>query len=237
MVIFITPNFLYSDSFIKEKLHTDSYYNSGLVQPAEDSEREIWIGKKKLCTLREDWKIVLDMNKNKMFIINRQDSSFVECGLPFEWSNVVTEELVGLLKVFETKGSVRKTGNTKKIREWDCDEYEVNSYIIYEGSKFNETDSKLWASGNFLADKENYAKMVKIMRKFANYDSSYIEQLSQIEGYQVSLESFFYPKGFSVSSNRKVIEVIEKDPPAEIYEVPAGYVKKEYLTLEELRSL
>jgi len=113
----------------------------------------------------------------------------------------------------------------------------VNSYIFYEGSKVNETDSKIWASGNLLSDKENYAKMVKIMRKFANYDSSYIEQLSQIEGYQVNLESLFYPKGFSVASNQKVVEVLELDPPAGLYEVPAGYAKKEYLSLEELRSL
>jgi len=64
LVILITWHVLYPDSCIKEKLHTDSYYNSGVVQPAEDSEREIWIGEKKLCTLRDNWKIILDMNQN-----------------------------------------------------------------------------------------------------------------------------------------------------------------------------
>jgi len=237
LIILITRQFLYADTCIKEKMHTDSYYNSGIVQPAEDSEREIWIGVNKLCTLQENWQIILDIKQNMMFIVNRQDSSYVECNLPFEWSKVVGEELVDMLKIFETKGSVKQTGNKKKIGKWDCREYEVNSYIMYQESKFNETDSKIWATPELLSDAENFSRLITIMRKFANYDSSFIDQLAQIEGYQVSLESLFYPKGFSVVSNQKVIEVIQRDPPQGIYEVPTGYLKKENLTLEELRSL
>ena len=237
LVILITSHVLYPDSCIKEKLHTDSYYYGGVVQPAEDSEREIWIGEKKLCTLRDNWKIILDIKVNRMYIVNRQDSSYVESGLPFEWSKVVSEELVGMLKIFETKGSVKQTGNKKKIGIWDCQEYEVNSYIMYQGSKVNETDSKIWASTDVLSDMENFTQLIRTMRKFANYDSSFIDQFDKIAGYQVSSESLFYPKGFSVASNQKVIEVFEIDPPAGTYEVPAGYTKKEYLTLEELRSL
>jgi len=184
-----------------------------------------------------NWKIILDMNRNMMFIINRQDSSYVECNLPFEWSKVVSEDLVGMLKVFERKGSVIKTGNKMKIGTWDCHEYAVNSYFIYEGSKFNETDSKIWASTDLLVDQETFSQMITIMHRFANYDSSFIEQLNMIDGYQVNLESLFYPKGFSVASNQKVIEVIQTNPPSGMYEVPEGYLKKENLTLEELRSL
>ncbi|UCF64146.1 MAG: hypothetical protein JSW33_16530 [bacterium] len=235
--ILISFHILYPDCYVREKLHTDSYYHSGVVHPAEDSEREVWIGEKKLCTLRQNWKIVLDLNKNMMFIINLMDSSYVECGLPFQWSKVVSEEFVGMLKVFETKGTVQKTEKKKKIGTWDCQEFVVNSYMIYEGSKFNETDSKIWASPEMLSDEETFSRMIGIMRKFANYDSSFIEQLSDIEGYQISLESLFYPKGFSVTSSQKVVEVIESDPPSGIYEVPAAFSKKENLTLDELRSL
>jgi hypothetical protein len=237
IAILITYHVLYSDSCIKEKLHTDSYYYSGVVQPAEDSEREIWIGEKKLCTLSNNWKIILDINQNVMFIVNRQDSSYVESSLPFEWSKVVSQDMVSMLKVFETKGSVKQSGNKKKIGKWECQEYEVNSYIMYQGNKVNETDSKIWASREVLSNIENFPQLMRIMRKFANYDSSFIDQLSRIEGYQVSLESLFYPKGFSVASNQKVIEVIEIDPPAGTYEIPAGYSKKESLNLDELRSL
>jgi hypothetical protein len=108
---------------------------------------------------------------------------------------------------------------------------------MYQGNRVNETDSKIWASREVLSNIENFPQLMRIMRKFANYDSSFIDQLSRIEGYQVSLESLFYPKGFSVASNQKVIEVIEIDPPAGTYEIPAGYSKKESLNLDELRSL
>jgi hypothetical protein len=237
LAILISCQILYADSCIKEKSHTNSYYYGGVTEPAEDGEREIWIGEKKLCTIRNNWKIVLDIEQNVMFIVNRRDSSYVESSLPFEWSKVVSKELVGTLKIFETKGSVKQTGKKKKIGKWDCQEYEVNSYIMYQGSKVNETDSKIWASTDVLLDVDNFTRLIRIMRKFANYDSSFIDQLGKIEGYQVSLESLFYPKGFSVPSNQKVMEVMEIEPPTGTYEVPAGYSKKEYLSLEELRSL
>jgi hypothetical protein len=237
ITILISIQGLYSDSRIKEKSYTESYYYGGVVQPAEESEREIWIGQKKLCSINDNWKFIVDINQNLMVIINREDSSYVECSLPFEWSKIVSPKLVGMLKSFETKGSVTPTGNTKKIDNWECQEYEVNSYILYQGSKINENDTKIWASVEVLTDNKNYAQLISIMRKFANYDSSYIQQLGKITGYHVSRESFFYPKGFSVASNQKIIEVKEIDPPAGLYEIPAGYSKKESLSLEEIRNL
>jgi hypothetical protein len=237
ITIFVTFQGLYSDSRIKEKSYTESYYYGGVVQPAEESEREIWIGHNKLCSISDNWKFILDINQNLMVIINREDSSYVECSLPFEWSKVVSPELVGMLKSFETKGSVTPTGNKKKIDNWECQEYEVNSYILYQGSKINENDTKIWASSEVLSDNKNFDQLASIMRKFANYDSSYIQQLGKITGYHVSRESFFYPKGFSVASIQKIVEVVEIDPPVDLYEIPTGYSKKESLSLEEIRNL
>jgi hypothetical protein len=227
----------YSDSCIREKLHTDSYYYGGVTQPAEDGEREVWIGEKKMCSISEGWKVILDINQNFMVIVNRQDSSYVESSLPFEWHKVVIPDLVTMLKAFEMRGTVKQTGSRKRIGHWECQEYEINSYIIYQGDKINETDTKIWASREVLADNEHFSQMIEIMRKFANYDSSYIVELNKINGYQVLRESLFYPKGFSVTSNQKVVTVTQEDPPPGIYDIPTGFIKKQFLSLEELRSL
>jgi len=236
IVIGISTVFINADVYVKQKLYTDGYYYGGVNRPAEDTENEIWIGKKKMASFTKNRMTILDMEKNRAFIINRNAKTYSETPLPLDLSTLVESNLVPRLQATQYTGTIKETGKTKKIGKYECRGYEINTYIIYEGDRVNETDTTLWTTSDVPFDVETYRRLSITQQKLRNYNDAFIDELKKIEGFVIAREALFYPKGFSVKSTAAVVEISQKDPPAGIYSVPAGYTKKEKLSIQDLRN-
>lgn len=237
IITLITSALIHADVYIKQEAHTDSYYYGGVTHPAEDSTLETWIGKKQMAYFEQDLAIKIDLEKNRLLVLDNKEKTYVETTLPPELSQLVEQRLVARIQQFQYQGSVSETGNTKTIGKWKCREYKINSYFLYENERNNETDAVIWVAPDVPFDLETYQQMNAILLQSRNNSPAFVQELKKIKGFIIDSESYFYPKGFGVKSTIKVIELSPKTPGEFTYSVPAGYTKKENLSIPTLRSL
>jgi len=236
LMLFIPITAVHADFCVKQKSHTDGYYNGGVTYPPEDEDREIWIAGDKMAVIGKNRSIIIDSGKKLMFFINHIDSTYAEIDLPLDWPAVVPEQLAGRLQIFRRHGEVRETDETKKIGEWNCKGYDVASWILYEGNRYYEVETKVWVTTDLPIDLDTYAPVVDEIGRLRNYHDDFIKELGKIQGVQMASETVNYRQGFSFGSNEDLLEAFEEDPPADVYSVPEGYTKKEQLSIQDLRG-
>ncbi len=235
MVIF-TAVVMNADVYVKEKTHTDSVYHHGTVEPATDTVNEFWIGNKKMAAITEGRIVIIDLNQNRFIFANRKDKTYVETTLPLDLAKILPAQLQMRAAMFRTKGEVKETSETKKIGKWNTKCYEINTWIIYEGARLNQRDTKAWFTTNVPFDLNIYMEILPIFLKLTNYDETLINEMKKIKAVRVSSETMRYIDGKSVKSNREIVEMSEKNAPAGIYSIPKEFKKKDQLTMQDLRT-
>ena len=223
-----------ADTHIRHKAHTDGYYYGGRVNDPEESEYEVWIGYDKISYTYDRRMIILDLKSDMLTFVNLQDSSFAETALPIVWTDFLDEEAVDRALQYMTEGVITDTGETKTIDGRECLCYEINSWIPYESSKYNERDTRIWVSNDMPFDMDEYRETYLYYLQLQRYNEAFIEELVNINGYQVASESKLYLKGFAVKETEEIVEISEKEAPADVYAAPEGFTKKEKLTIQDL---
>lgn len=233
-VLLLTATAVTADIHVKQHAHTDEYYFGGQVSPALDSENEIWLGDNKMMFATEKRIIIIDKGENKLTFANKSDSTYAETALPLDWTKFVPEDFAGRLKMFETVGTVEKTGETRMIEGFNCTAYKINAYIPYQGIKYNEQDITLWVTADLPQATKTYGAIAPDILKLRNYKDDFIAELLKIEGFQILEETMNYQQGMGYASSEQAVEVSEKEPPAGAYTLPEWFRKKELLSREDL---
>lgn len=159
MILLIFTLFLRPDVYIQEKSHTDSYYYGGVVQPASDTTIEIWFKKNQLIYSTPGRTVIVDQENKQMIIINRREKTYVQTSLPLEMKNILSAEILEMLKTRQVSGDLKKTEKTKKIENWNCTGYEVQVDQPYA------LEIKHWATKDVPFDWHQLNKM------FSRFDS------------------------------------------------------------------
>lgn len=225
-----------ADLCVKQNSHTDSYYYGGVTNPSEDEESVMWISADKVAVTGETRSVIIDLPAKSMFFINHNDSTYAEMTLPMDWSQVVDPQLLARLNMFKRQGEIKATEEKKKIGEWECEGYEVSSWIPYMDTRFDEREMTVWVTEDVPIDLGKYNEMTTELYKLRNYSDAMIEEMKKIEGVEVASEGVIYMRGFTVNTEDKLIEMFEEDPPPDVYSVPKGYSKKDILTIQDLRG-
>ena len=63
-----------------------------------------------------------------------------------------------------------------------------------------------------------------------------ITEFMKINGYQVASEMTMNMMGANMKVTSQVVEITKKDAPAGVYSVPAGFTKKDTLSLQDMRG-
>jgi hypothetical protein len=233
-VVFSTS--VYADVFVKQKSHTAGYYYGGVNNPAVDFDVVTWIGDKKMAVITDNRMVILDTETNQGFFVNKRNKTYAQTTLPMDLANLVPEGLANYLKNVKYIGSVKETGETKAVGKYKCKGYKVNSYVYYQESKVNETDSTVWTSTKVPFNLETWKGMNLSLQKIRNLGDKLMTDLEKVKGFPIFTESSFYPKGFSVKTTTETVEMSVKKPPAGTYAVPEGFKKIDKLTIQDLRS-
>lgn len=220
-----------ADTYVKIKEHRDEYYHHGTVDPAEDDVTELWIGDGRMAMIDGDRHVIIDREKGKLFVIEFTDTAYVETALPFTLADLVPEEFIPRLAMFPTVGEVKDLGETKKIDGRECSAYQLNSWVMYQGTKFNETERKVWATRDIPFDGQMASEYIGLLCKFSNFGEDLLEQVMAIDGFELLSEGVRYAEGQAINSSRKVVEMEEKDPPHDVYTVTNDYRKKDKISV------
>ena len=227
-----------ADIHLEIKYHGDSYYYGGVNTPAVDESRGQWIGEKKTAVISGKRVTVLDLEKKRLLFINHQLKIYAEAALPLDFKTFMEEQFAAQLERYPWKGTVKATGETKKIKHWNCKAYVMENWIDVPGGKYNEREIKIWVTKDFPPpfDVKVFSQLNGHYVKFANYHDDLIAALEGVPGYPVLLENTNFGKGFSWKARTEVVSISEEKPPPGIYSVPEGYKKKEKLSPPDLQG-
>ncbi len=233
-ICLISWSFALGDVYIKIKTHHDSYYDMGRITPEADSIEEQWIVDKKMAFITENLTTIYDLEKNQMNVINRNKKIYAQTPLPLDISKLVTEQFYSELQTYKIKGTIKETGETKEIGEWNCKKYAIETWIASKsGNRFNQRDFTIWMTNDVPFDLGMVGEIISYGRKLEYYGDDFISELKKIKGYQIALEMTRYSRGQERKYSEEVVEISQKKPLEDIYSVPAGFTKKEKLSEQD----
>ena len=203
----------------------------GKNQPAKDEVMEQWIGNNQMVNITGDKVMILDMNKNVMFIVNPKEKSYVETALPLDMSKLIPKEMAPMMAMMKMTVKVNPNGQTQKVGKWNCSGYDVDMTMSMMQMKM-----KVWATTEVPFDWKAFSKMYANVAKMQFMDDSSIAEFMKINGYQISSEMTMNVMGANMKVVTQVAEITQKAAPAGLYSVPAGFTKKDSLSLQDLRG-
>lgn len=220
-----------ADVYIKTNVHTDAFAMMGQNQPAKDEVMEQWVGNNQLANMTGDKIMIMDMNKNLMFIVNLKDKTYVQTTLPLDMTKLVPKEAASMMAMMKVTVKVTPNGQTKKIGKWNCSGYDMDMNMAMMQMKMT-----VWATTDVPFDWKLFSKMYANVSKMQFMDDAAIAEINKISGYQVASEMNMDMMGSKLKVTSQVVEITQKPAPAGIYTVSVGYTKKDTLSLEDMRG-
>lgn len=239
VLLFIAlPLAVQADVYIKQKNHTDGFSMMGQNQPAKDDIFVTWMGKDMArMDHGEDSSIIVRMDKKVMYLIDHSEMRYTEMPIDSKGdifaSAIVASDLSeeeqaeakkmmeGFAKMMKPKISVKETGETQKIKNWNCKKYNMTMSIMGMTTK-----SEVWASEDIKIDYQLYRNLNFSLLGQTQGIEDMMKEMEKIKGIVVLSTGSMSMMGTEVKSTQELIEVAEKSAPSGTYEVPDGYKKQ-----------
>jgi hypothetical protein len=234
----VVPLAVQADVYIKQKNHTDAFSMMGQSQPAKDDLFVTWMSKDKArMDHGEDTSIIIRMDKKVMYMINHAEMKYTEMPIDSKGdifssaiasSDLSDEEqaqakkmMEGFAKMMKPKVSVTETGETQKIKSWNCKKYNMTMSMMGATTK-----SETWASEDIKIDYELYRSLTFSLMGQTPGIEDMMKEMEKIKGIVVLSTGTMSMMGTDVKSTQELLEVAEKSAPGGTYEVPDGYKKQ-----------
>jgi hypothetical protein len=233
-VLLVAATFLCADVYIKTKTHTGAFEMMGQKQPARDDISEQWIGNNKNAQVTKAMTTAIDLDKNKIFIIMHAAKNYVEASLPLDMSKILPEQMAQMMSMMKLNVKVNPNGQTKKIKNWNCDGYDVTMEMT--GMMPITMKMKVWATTDVPFDWKSYSeKMYPAVMKAQSmrmpFGDDIVKEYQKIKGFQVAFDMTTTVMGKDMKVSMAVVEISKKAAPAGVYAPPTGYNKAEKLSM------
>jgi len=232
-----------ADIYIKTKRHTDPFTVMGQAQPEKNEINITWLGKDVArFDMGDQTSTIVFPNKGKMIFLNHQDLAYSEMPLNLELQiSKMTEGKEGeeideeekkaraqsmdmmkkmagaFMQSMEAK--VTPTGETRKINNWNCRKYIVETSMGMMGKSTSET----WASEEVKADPKLYWMAANATMLQQPGFEKILKEMEKIKGFVIMQTTTSEAMGAKITMKDEVEELTEKAAPAGTYEIPAGY--------------
>jgi len=221
---------------IKQTRHTDPFTVMGQAQPEKNETVVTWLAKDKARTdMGEETSIIVFPGKKVMFMLNHENLTFMEMPLDSQdmfggmmqgekseeakkAMEMAKQMAQGFAQSMEAK--VTETGETKKIRGWNC-----RKYIVEISMAMGKSRSEAWATEDIKIDPRLYWMASNAMMAAQQGFQKVIQEMQKVKGMIVYQETKSEAMGSEVRMVEEVVEVSEKSAPAGAFDVPAGYKK------------
>jgi len=225
----------YGDIYMKQKQHTDAVTMMGQTQPATDVISESWITSDKIVIMSEKQKVIMDMDKKIMTMVNHEQKAIVD--MPMDFSEKMDrkgdmsqeekaqfQQFMGKMMQMDLK--VEETKERKKIGKWNCRKY-LQTIQMAMGT----TNSEIWATEDIKVDEDLYAKysvgMLSQMPGMSQNMSAITQELKKIKGVHVYSEQTITMMGQPMKSTIELMEFKEEKAPSNVFDLPTEYKKAE----------
>ncbi len=219
---------LSADVYVKQKTHTDGM----MGQPATDVIQEQWISDNAFASVSADQSIIMDMKKNLMYMIYHKSKTYVETTLPMDLTKLLPPEFAAMAGMVMMTATVSPTTQTKKVGQWNCTGYDVTITVMSMPMKM-----RLWATTDVPFDYNQFNAKIwgNVLKGQMMLDEASVKEMMKIKGFQIASEMSGEMMGMKFNVTTEVLEISKKNPPANVYAPPAGYAKKDKLSMEDLQ--
>ena len=225
----------YADIYMKQKRHTDAVTMMGHTQPARDVINESWVTSDKIVIISEKQKVIIDMDKKTITMVNHETKSISSMPMDFSKKMDRKEDMSGeekagfqqfMGKMMQMDVKIEETSERKKIGKWNCQKYLQTIQMA-----MSTTNSEIWATEDIKMDEELYAQysvgMLAQLPGMGQNMSALTQELNKIKGVHVYSEQTMTMMGQPIKSSIKLIEFKEDKAPGNVFDLPTGYKKED----------
>ena len=232
-LVFMLAAFASADIYIKSKTHTDAFAVMGQNQPAKDETSEIWFGDDKFAMISASTSVIVDLKKNVLDMIFHSNKTYVESPLPFEFANIVDPQMAQMMsQMMKMTVTATPNGQTKTIGQWKCSGYDVAINMMMMPMKMS-----VWATTDVPFDVEKFMKLyMNVIKASLRLDDAAVQEMMKVKGYWIATETNAEIMGAKMHNTTEVIEIGKKSADAIVYSVPAGYTKKDKLSMQDMQN-
>jgi len=230
-LVLMLAAFAGADIYIKSKTHTDAFAVMGQNQPAKDETTEQWLGDDKFVLITPELSIVVDLKKNMLYWINHGNKSYIESPLPFDFAKIVDPQMAQMMsQMMKMTVTVTPNSQTKTVGQWNCSGYDVAITMMMMPMKMS-----VWATTDVPFDVEKFMKLyANVIKAQLRLDEAAVQEMMKVKGIWIATEMNAEMMGAKMHNTTEVIEISKKSPDASVYSVPAGYTKKDKLSMQDM---
>jgi len=229
VIVLMASLSLSAEIYIKTKSHTDPMTMMGQTTPATDTVQEQWLGEGRMAMVNAGQTIIIDVGKKKMLWITPASKSYLETPLPLDYAKIMPEQMAAMAGMMQATVTVVPSNEKKKIGQWNCIGYTMNMTMMGMAMPM-----KVWATTDVPFDYAKYAGMMaELAKSQMRLGDSAVTEFSKIKGFQVASEMNAEIMGAKIHSTTETLEISQKAAPASVWTVPAGFTKRDKLTMEE----
>ena len=221
---------------VKHHTHTGAYYYGGTNNPEVNRDYELWFGDGRIAMVNENTTMFFDMTDSTFTFIHKGDSIYLQTAMPIQWQNVIVEDEVGRIQMYQYTGEMKETEEKRMIDGRECTARMLTTWIPYEDIRYNEGDDVSWYTDDVPFDVGLFRKVWPCLLTLRNYNQEFIESLGSGEGYPVRSEQTRYQKGIEIKTVTTVEGIDEIDAPGSFWKVPEGFEKRDRITIRELQG-
>lgn len=211
-----------ADTLMVQKTHVDSF----MGQPAKDSTSKTWIGKGMARTEDGDSIVILRLDRKKMYLVDTKAKKVSVIDLPIDMSKMMPPEMAKMMAQMKPQVSLRATGETRKINQWNAQGYELTMKMMGQSIV-----TKLWATKDIKIDMQQYDEMIVNMQGIMPTMADMVKEMAKMDGVMVLSETTSPMK-----SRTELVSVEETAAPAGTYEVPAGYKEEAFDMMKQMQG-
>jgi hypothetical protein len=128
--------------------------------------------------------------------------------------------------------TVTPNGQTKTIGQWKCSGYDVALNMMMMPMKMS-----VWASTDVPFDVAKFQKLyTNVLKAQLRLDDAAVTEMMKVKGYWIATEMNAEIMGAKMHNTTEVVEITNKTAPASVYAVPAGYTKKDKLSMQDMQN-
>lgn len=206
-------------TYIEEQVHTDAMQVMGKSQPAKDLVRKIWIDENKMANDDGSRGVIVLYDQKKMIFVDHEQKTYSVTSLPMQ----MPPEMQQMMKMFQFKFDVQKTGQTKKIKDWNCQE------VVMTLSGFMTLKITMWCTSDIPLPFENYYKMGAEMVAYSPAMKQMMDKMATLGNiFPIQEEITGEVMGAKTHTVINVVKAEQMAIPATVFAPPAGYTEKPF---------
>lgn len=213
-----------ADTLLKLESHRGAFDFQGEEQPAADTAIELWLGKDRIR--RDDGRTaaILRRDQKRLLLVNHEDKTYTGVDLPIDFDAQIPEEFRQAAEMWKMTAKVTATDQRKKIGDWNARLYTVE----LTNAMGLAIRTELWASRDLAIDYDDFKELSLALAELQPGGGATAEELAKIDGFPVLQQISVDMSGEAMESTERLVSVEERDPPAGVYDPPAGYNAKEF---------